>query len=44
MEDISSETSGNFEKAMVALLEQTDEYEAKAIRKAIEVDYIRFIL
>ena len=34
-EDVKKEISGNFEKGVLALLEPTDEYEAKELRNAI---------
>lgn len=36
-EDIKSEISGNFLASVLGLLDSTDDYEAKCIRKAIKV-------
>ena len=35
-EDIKSEISGNFLDTVLALLEPTDKYEAKCVRKALK--------
>ena len=38
-DDLKSELGGKFEEAVLALIEQSDEYEAKMLKKAIKVEY-----
>jgi hypothetical protein len=36
-EDLKSELSGNFEKGVLALIEQVDDYEARCLRLSMKV-------